>query len=110
MRHLITTIVFVVACFTAVPADHQPVQRNWIGELQIDDRKTLVELKLETAGRPPAGTITFPVRGRRSIALSTLSTEKRAVRFAWPDETEQMIFDGKISNGILAGTFERSTP
>ena len=103
MRNLVTTLLLVLASFAAASGGNQAAQGDWIGELQIGDRKSLVELKLETAGRPPAGTIAFPVKGGKPIALSTLSTEKDHVRFSWPDETGPITFAGTISNGIFAG-------
>jgi CubicO group peptidase (beta-lactamase class C family)/pimeloyl-ACP methyl ester carboxylesterase len=82
----------------------KPTSRgDWIGELRIGDRKSLVDLKLDYAEPSPAGTITYPVTGGKPIALSTLSAEEDQVRFSWPDATGRMTFEGTISNGILAG-------
>src|SRR6516162_1648881 len=97
------TMLFAVACATAAPGGDRPVQNDWTGELQIGDTKVLVELRLDAAARPPAGTIAFPVRGEKPNALSTVSAENGSVTFAWPDEAGEMTFEGRISHGLLAG-------
>jgi pimeloyl-ACP methyl ester carboxylesterase len=100
-------LLFAVASFPAVPGGDPPAHANWIGELQIGDRKALVELKLDTTGGPLTGTIAYPVRGKEPIALSTLSIDRDRVRFAWPDDGKESTFDGNIANGILAGNVQR---
>jgi pimeloyl-ACP methyl ester carboxylesterase len=103
MRNPITALLFATACCAAVSGGDQPIQRDWIGELQLGDRKTLVELRIDTGKHPPAGTITYPVQGGKPMDLSSLSTENGTISLAWPDESGQMTFKGSISHVLLAG-------
>ena len=88
-----------VACF----AD-KPLSQDWVGELKIGDTKHFVQLRLDNARKPIAGTIGFPASGHSEIPLSNISVDGSKVKFAWAEETVATSFDGNLSAGLLQGT------
>jgi uncharacterized protein len=92
-------IACVVACF-----GDQSLSQNWVGELKAGDAKHFVQLRLDSARKPIAGTIGFPASGRSDIPLSDVSVEGGHVRFAWTDQAGATSFDGTLSAGLVDGT------
>jgi uncharacterized protein len=96
-------------CFAGSFGAEPPLHADWIGELRIGERASLVELKIETTGNTPAGAIIYPVTGQKALALTKISSARGRVSFAWPDDNEQMLFEGEVSNGILSGKVQHGS-
>src|SRR5215471_14166020 len=82
----------------------QPLNPNWVGELNIGEIKHFVQLRLEVEQVPLAGTIAFPASGGTDIPLSAVSQQRGHVKFSWQDDAGPMSFDGSLSEGLFTGS------
>jgi uncharacterized protein len=98
MWHLLVLLLFVGS--VADP----PLNKDWVGELQIGDSKRFVQLKIDADHQPIAGTIAFPASSQSEISLSDVSVDHGHEKFAWKDDADRPLFDGSLSAGLLEGT------
>lgn len=106
MQSLKLALLLGLVCFAGGFGTAQPLHADWIGELRIGERASLVELKIETTGGAPAGAIIYPVTGQKALALTRISSAGGRVSFAWPVASGEILFEGEVSTGILSGKIQ----
>jgi uncharacterized protein len=104
MRRVLMLIGVGLTCLEGLLAAAQPMQRDWVGELQVGDKRHFVQLKISDDRLPLTGTIAYPASDGTDIPLSSISIKDGRVAFTWTGDDLQLSFDGSRAAGLLAGT------